>query len=260
VRAVVIVIAGLLAAGCGGGAPAPSPKSVRIAAAADLKFAFEELSAAFRAEQPGGSVEVTFGASGSFFAQLSEGAPFDVFLSANMDYPNKLVEQGRGVNGSVFTYAVGHLVVWVPKSSSPDLPILGIRAVRDPWVRKVAIANPRHAPYGRAAEAALRTAGLYIQVKDSLVFGENVAQTAQLVDSGAADVGLIALSLAIAPPLRDRGRYVEVPAELYPPIEQGAVLLKSAEANEAARAFHAFLKSDRAHTVLDKFGFRRPKG
>ncbi|HEX4590596.1 MAG TPA: molybdate ABC transporter substrate-binding protein, partial [Gemmataceae bacterium] len=216
-RIAVVVIAGLFAVGCGGGPVSPRSQTVRVAAAADLKFAFDELSAAFRKEHPQFKVEVVYGSSGNFFAQLSEGAPFDLFLSANMDYPKKLVEQGRGVPGSVFVYAVGHLVVWVPKASPLDLEKLGIRATAEPAVRKLALANPRHAPYGQAAEAALKRAGIYEQVKDRLVFGENVAQTAQMVDTGAADVGLIALSLAVAAPLRDHGRYFEVDADLYPP-------------------------------------------
>ncbi|HEX4591143.1 MAG TPA: molybdate ABC transporter substrate-binding protein [Gemmataceae bacterium] len=259
-RAVVVVIIGLLVAGCAGRPQTPHPTTARVAAAADLRFAFDDLSAAFKSENPVLSLEVTFGASGSFFAQLSEGEPFDVFLSANTEYPKKLVEQGRGWEFSMFTYAVGHLAVWVPKSSAVDIERLGIRGVADPAVRKVAIANPRHAPYGQAAEAALKRAGVYDQVKDRLVLGENVAQAAQLAESRAADIGVIALSLALSPTLREQGKFVEVSGDLYLPLEQGVVILKWAEKNTAAGAFRDFLATEKARIVLEKFGFRRPKG
>jgi molybdate transport system substrate-binding protein len=248
-----------LVAGCSGGAGSPAQKSVRVAAAADLKFAFDDLSAAFRAKHPDIAIQATYGASGDFFAQLSNGGPFDLFLSADVGYPRKLVEQGQGVQGTEFTYAIGHLVVWLPKASTLDLDKRGLAALTDPAVRKIALANPRHAPYGRAAESALKHAGVYEQVKDRLVFGENVAQAAHFADSGAADVGLIALSLALAPPLRDNGRYWEVPAADFAPLEQGGVILKSAKDMTSPKALRDFLMSDEGRTILDKFGFRRPK-
>src|SRR4029077_6100604 len=133
-------------------------------------------------------------------------APFDIFFSADIDYPRKLIDAGLADADSEFLYAEGRSVGWVPNSSPLDLETLGIRAVADPSVRKVAIANPQHAPYGRAAEAALKTLGAYDAVKDRLVFGENIAQAAQFVESGAADVGLIALSLALSPAMKDKGR------------------------------------------------------
>ena len=176
----IVLIAALMAVGCSGGAASPTQKSVRVAAAADVKFAFDDLSAVFRAKHPDIAVQATYGASGDFFAQLSNGAPFDLFLSADVDYPRKLVEQSQGVQGTEFTYAIGHLVVWLPKASTLDVDKRGLAALADPAVRKIALANPRHAPYGRAAESALKHAGVYEQVKDRLVFGENVAQAAQL--------------------------------------------------------------------------------
>src|SRR5439155_3328701 len=188
--------------GCGGpSGDAATPREVRVAAASDLKFAFDELARDFQARHTGIAVKVTYGSSGNFYTQLASEAPFDLFLSADLDYPRKLVAQGRAVKETEFQYAVGRLVVWVPNGSPLDLDQLGIRAVTDPRVKKVAIANPRHAPYGRAAEAALKHAGVYDQVKDRLVLGENIAQAAQFVESGAADVGLVALSLALAPTL-----------------------------------------------------------
>jgi molybdate transport system substrate-binding protein len=255
-----VVLVGMLAAGCAGGGGSPSARVVRVAAAADLKFAFDDLTTAFRAKRPDIAVSVAYGSSGNFFTQMSNDAPFDLFLSADMDYPRKLVQQGRAVKDSEFQYAVGRVVVWAPAASPLDLEKLGIRACAEPEVKKVAIANPQHAPYGRAAEAALKHAGLYDQVKDRLVLGENVAQAAQFVESGAADVGIVALSLAMAPPLRDRGRYWEVPADGYPRLDQGGVILTGAKDMAAAQALRDFLMSDEGRAVLDKFGFRRPEG
>jgi molybdate transport system substrate-binding protein len=258
----MVLIGSLFAvAGCAAGTgTTPAAREVRVAAAADLKFAFDEVATAFRAKHPDIAVKTTYGSSGNFFTQLSNDAPFDLFLSADIDYPRKLIEQGKAVKESEFLYAIGHLVVWVPKDSPLDVEKLGIRAVADPNVRKVALANPRHAPYGRAAEAALKHLGLYDQVKDRLVLGDNVAQAAQFVDTGAADVGIFALSLALAPTMRDRGRYVEVPADAYPPLEQGGVILTGAKDLAAAQALREFLTSPEARDVLAKYGFRRPGG
>jgi molybdate transport system substrate-binding protein len=247
----------LAAAGCA--SKAPTSREVRVAAAADLKFAFDEVAAAFKAKHPGITVKPTYGSSGHFFTQLSTDAPFDLFLSADIDYPRKLIAQGKAINDSEFVYAVGRLVVWVPAASPVDVAKLGLRAVAEPGVRKISIANPRHAPYGRAAEAALKHAGLYDRVKDRLVLGENVAQAAQFVDTGAADVGVFALSLALAPTMRDRGRYVEVPADAYPPLEQGGVILTAATDRDAAQALRDFLTGDDGRAVLAKYGFRRPE-
>jgi molybdate transport system substrate-binding protein len=255
-----VFIVGILAVGCAGSGGSPSARVVRVAAAADLKFAFDALTTDFRAKHPDIAVSVAYGSSGNFFTQMSSDAPFDLFLSADMDYPRKLVEQGRAVKDSEFQYAVGRVVVWAPAASPLDLEKLGIRACAESGVKKVAIANPRHAPYGRAAEAALKHAGLYDQVKDRLVLGENVAQAAQFAESGAADVGIIALSLALASPLRDRGRYWEVPADAYLRLDQGGVILTGAKDMDAAQALRDFLMSDEGQSVLNRFGFRRPEG
>ncbi|MEJ7640188.1 MAG: molybdate ABC transporter substrate-binding protein [Singulisphaera sp.] len=195
--------------------------SVSVAAAADLKFALEDLIDHFKRRHPAIKVKVTYGSSGSLFAQISQSAPFDIFFSADMDYPRKLIEGGFAGGDGEFLYAEGHIMVWVPNDSPLDLETLGIRAVTAPSVRKVAIANPRHAPYGRAAEAALKNLGVYEEVRDRLVLGENVAQAAQFVASGAADVGIIARSLASAPSMRGEGRSWPVPTGAHPPLRQG---------------------------------------
>ena len=254
----------LLLTGCGGNtappiAETPTTKAtIAVAAAADLKFAFEEVIAEFQKRRPEIEVKPTFGSSGSFFAQLTNQAPFDMYLSADVDYPRKLVEQGQAIAETEFPYAVGHLVVWAPNDSPLDVEQRGIQALADPGVRKIAIANPKFAPYGRAAEAALKHFELYDAVKDRLVFGENVSQTAQFVESGAADVGIIALSLALSPALKDKGRFWPVPLEAHPPLEQGGVILSWTKHREACEELRSFLSSDSGREILRRYGFELP--
>ena len=232
-------------------------RRVNVAAASDLKFALDELVEAFGRTAPGIAVTVTYGSSGTFFSQISNGAPFDMFLSADVDYPKRLAEAGLAAKDSVFPYAVGRIVLWVPATSR--LPVeRGLQVLASPDLRKIAIANPRHAPYGRAAEAALRTFGVYDAVKDRLVLGENIAQTAQFVQSGNADAGIIALSLALAPALAREGRYFEVPLESYPRLEQGGVILARASAPEAARRLRDFILSADGRATLKRYGFFLP--
>jgi molybdate transport system substrate-binding protein len=234
-----------------------NPTVVTVAAAADLKFAFDELVQEFNDKNPSIKINTTFGSSGNFFSQLQSGAPFDLFLSADAQYPRKLAEAGLGAD-DVFLYAVGRIAVWVPKSSTIDVEKLGIKALFEPSVRKIAIANPEHAPYGRAAVAALKSLKVYDQVQSKLVFGENIAQAAQFVQSGAADIGILALSLAVAPQLRDAGRYWEVPQEVSPKIEQGGIILKSAHDLPSARALRDFILSERGRQILKHYGFSLP--
>jgi molybdate transport system substrate-binding protein len=231
---------------------------VRVAAAADLKFALDELVTKYRASHPSVEVAVTYGSSGNFFQQLSNKAPYDLFLSADAAYPRKLVEAGLAVKGSEFLYARGRIVLWVRKDSPLDVEKRGLQALLDPSVRKIAIANPRVAPFGRAAEAALKAAGLYEKVQDRLVLGENIAQTAQFAESGAADAGLIALSLAAAPAMREKGRFWPVPAKLHPPIEQGGAAMTWAEDPPATTDFRAFLTGKDGLSVLEHYGFDAP--
>src|SRR5260370_14001065 len=189
-RGAVFLLVGLsaAAAGCQRPAEAAETRTLGVAAAADLKVAFADIVAAFQRQNPDVKVEVTYGSSGNFYSQLSSRAPFDLFLSADLDYPRRLVEQGLATPNSEFSYAVGGLVLWVPKASPIALEKLGIEALLDPSVRKIAIANPRHAPYGRAAEAALKELGVYESVKDKLVYGEHIIHTAQLFDNRAPHI------------------------------------------------------------------------
>ena len=231
---------------------------VSVAAASDLKYALDELIVEFEKAHPNIDVEPTYGSSGNFFAQLSNKAPFDIFLAADIDYPRKLIEQGQAVKESEFMYAIGHLVVWVRNESPLDVTGLGVQALVDPGVRKIAIANPKHAPYGRAAEAALKHLEVYGQVQDRLVLGENIAQAALFVESGAADVGIIALSLAMAPAMKEKGRYWSVPLDAYPRLEQGGAILNWARDRDATNAFRSFMTSEKGRNTLRRYGFQLP--
>ena len=257
VTALVVAVgaAGIVLAGGGVGA---ERRPVRIAAASDLRFALEEVVARLRKVQPGLDVQVTYGSSGTFFAQLVNGAPFDLFMSADTDYPRQLAMRGLTLRGSEFTYAIGRLALWVPVASPLDVEKNGLQVLVDPRVRHVSIANPATAPYGRAAEAAMRQAMVYDRVKPKLVLGENVAQALQFVQSGSAEVGVVALSLAIAPTVNDSGRFWTVPLEMYPRLEQGGLILRSAADADAARAVRAFLIGGEGRSILKRYGFFLP--
>lgn len=229
---------------------------ITVAAASDLTYAMNEIAANFEKET-GCSVKVSYGSSGNFLTQIENGAPFDVFFSADIAYPKKLEAEGLAAPGSTYLYAVGKIVLWTRKDSKLDLA-KGLSALRDPSVKKISIANPAHAPYGRAAEEALRKAGVYDAVKDRLVLGENISQAAQFVQSGNADAGIIALSLAASPAMKDDGRYEKIPDELYTPIEQGAVVTRAAANPKGARLLLDFIKIPVTAEVLERFGFTLP--
>ena len=234
---------------------AESPRTLAIAAAADLQFALVEVKDAFARSNPGVEVAVTYGSSGNFYTQLLNKAPFDLFLSADLSYPRKLVEAGLADGATEFRYSRGRLVLWVLKASPIPVEQLGMQALLHPAARKVAIANPRHAPYGRAAEAVLTKSGLLDAVTPRLVFGENIGQAAQFVQTGAADIGILALSLARAPVMVNHGRYWEVPQDAHPPLDQGGVVLKHARNRAEALAFCAFLRSPAGLEILRRYGF-----
>jgi molybdate transport system substrate-binding protein len=268
-RWAVLLCAVLLPAlvGCSGGAAGQgaspsagdtSPRAtVRVAAAADLKFALDEVSATLARATPPIDLAISYGSSGTFFQQLSNGAPFDLYLSADLEYPRKLVAAGLASSSDLFGYAVGRLVVWAPTGSPVD-PRRGMAALADPQARRIAIANPEHAPYGVAAVAAMKSAGVYEAARSRLVLGENVAQAAEFVLSGSAQVGVIALSLARSPQLRGQGSYAEVPLDSYPRIDQGGVVLASAKEPAAARRVRDYLRSEAGVAVLKSYGFFLP--
>lgn len=196
-----------------------------IAAASDLNFAFKELVTEFE-KTSGHHVKLSLGSSGNFYSQIQNGAPFDLYFSADIGYPRKLEEAGLTVPGSLYRYAVGRIVLWAGHESRLDMA-KGMGVLREQGIKKIAIANPKHAPYGRAAVSAMEHFSIYQQVRDRLVLGENISQAAQFVESGACDVGIIALSLALAPTMKAKGTYWEVPADAHPALDQGGVILKS---------------------------------
>jgi molybdate transport system substrate-binding protein len=232
-----------------------SAQTLRIAAAADLQYALPDLAAQYE-KQTGVKLAITYGSSGNFFAQIQNGAPFDLFLSADMEYPRKLIDAGLADSKFVQVYATGLLILWLPPDSPLD-PAAGLKTLLDPRIQKIAIANPEHAPYGRAAVEAMGSAGLSDQLKSKLVFGENIAQTAQFVQSGSAQAGLIALSLALSPALISGKRWI-VPTDLYSHIDQGLVLLKSSPNKLAARSFLTFFYSPKARATLVHYGYSMP--
>ena len=224
-----------------------------VAAAADLQFAMQDVTARFQKET-GKTVKVIYGSSGNFFQQIQNGAPFDIFFSANLDFAKKLEAAGLAEPGSYYQYARGRIVIWVAKESKIDLTS-GMKALLDPSVKKIAVANPQHAPYGQAAVAAMEKENIYDRVKDKFVLGENISQTASFVISGSADVGIVALSLALSPNMKDRGRYAEVPVSEYPPIEQACVILSSSKTKDTARQFLSFIRTPAVGDVLRSYGF-----
>jgi molybdate transport system substrate-binding protein len=228
-------------------------QAITVAAAADLQFAMQDVAARFQKET-GKTVKLIYGSSGNFFQQIQNGAPFDMFFSANLDYPKKLESTGLTVSGSYYQYARGKIVVWVPNESKLDLSS-GLQVLMNPSIKKIAVANPQHAPYGQAAVAAMQNENIYDKVKDKFVLGENISQTASFVVSGAADVGIVALSLALSPNMKDKGRFAEIPAAEYPPIEQACVILSSSKNKETAKQFLSFIKTAEVADTLRTYGF-----
>jgi molybdate transport system substrate-binding protein len=256
VRMLVMVAAtGWLAAGQARPAPAPPPV-VRIAAAADLKLPLDAIAERLARRQPAMRVQPSYGSSGSLHAQLRQRAPYDVFLSADVEYPRDLVSRGLGVDADLFTYAIGHLVVWVPASSTLPIERDGLLALAA--ASHVAIANPRFAPYGRAAEAALRSAGLWARLTGRIVLGENVAQAAQFAQSGAADAAIVGKTLAAAPAMRSAGRSWDVPEHAHTPLTQAGLIMPWAVSRAAAVEFRDYLLSAEGRQVLASHGLEPP--
>jgi molybdate transport system substrate-binding protein len=233
-------------------------QEITVAAAADLQFVLPEVAARFE-KQTGRHVKLVFGSSGNFFAQIQNGAPFDLFFSADIDYAKNLESAGLAEPGSLSEYATGKIVLWLPNDSKFD-PQRGLDLLLDPGVRKIAIANPQHAPYGRAAVAALQHQGLYDRVKDKLVLGENISQAVSFVVAGSADAGIVAMSLALAPSLKDKGKYAEVPSDEYPAIQQAAVVLKSSKQKATAQSFLTYATSASVSDLWKTYGFIVPHG
>ena len=238
-------------------AAARGDPQLAVAAAASLGPAVREVARAFEAERPGVEVGLTLGASGTFLAQIRNGAPFDLFLSADREYPAMAIAEKLAAPANERVFAIGSLVAWLPPGSTLDLGKRGLAALADPAVERIAIANPAVAPFGRAAEAALRAAGVYDAVKEKLVLGTSVAQAAHFASTGAADVALLPLSLTFEEALAG-GRVVPVPASLYPRIEQSGIVLSRARDPALASAFLAFLGGEKGRAILAKYGYGLP--
>jgi len=267
-------------------APIARSQEVTLAAAADLTYCVPQLNAAFEKANPGAAVKAAFGSSGNFYQEIRNGAPFDLFMSADMQYPQKLAQEGFA--SQPVEYAAGRLVLW---SMSLDVS-RGLAILSDPAVKHIAVANPDHAPYGRAAKAALEKTGLWDELAPKLVFGESVGQTAQFVRTGNAEAGLVAMSLVVGPgkpvelkpspltppgdypplkpnfgsgsvvvvgPAQRAGHFYEVPAGDYPALDQGVVVTKAGAGKPLAQAYVTFLQSEEARKIFGQYGFRLPK-
>jgi molybdate transport system substrate-binding protein len=251
-RSAVLTMAALCLA-----AASVAAQTLTVAAASDLQSVLPAIASQFE-KDTGQKVTLTFGSSGNFFTQIQNGAPFDVFLSADIDYPRRLEASGEAERGTVYKYATGHIVVWTRTDSGIDVRG-GLATLLDARVRRIAIANPQFAPYGRAAVAALRHEGLYERVRTKFVLGDNISQAAQFAQSGAADVGLVALSVALSPALKSFGTYLEIPESWYPPIDQAAVVLAASRRKAVARQFIDYLKQSDSARALQSYGFAVPR-
>lgn len=229
-----------------------------IAAAADLNPALGDIGQRFETKT-GIHIKLSFGASGALTQQIQNGAPFDIFFSADLDYPRQLIAQGHADGSSFYKYALGKLVLWVPKDCPLDVEHQGMNVLLDPSVKKIAIANPQHAPYGRAAVEALRHAGYYDKVAEHFVIGENISQAAQFVESGNAQAGFVALAHVLSPAVKDKGKFWIIPAEDYSPLDQGVVLLAKSQRKREARQFLEFVRSKGVAEILKKYGFTLPQ-
>jgi len=251
-------LAAIAAAACGAADRRPPARStVRVAAASDLNAAMGDVIARFSAAHAV-DVSVSYGSSGTLYAQLLNRAPFDIFFSADAEYARQLAARGFASPGSDFVYAIGRLALWVKRESPIDVEHEGLQALAAASVAHVSIANPQHAPYGRAAVAALRWAHVDERVQPKLVFGENVAQALQFAETGAADAAIVARSLVSAPAVQNRGRWLAIPAEAHPRLEQRGVVLENASDPQAARAFRDFILGGDGRAILEQYGFLLP--
>lgn len=249
----LLFVAAIVAAGANPTAQGPP---LAVAAASDLQTALPRLLADFE-KSTGRTTMASFGSSGTLFAQIQNGAPFDVFFSADIDYPRRLVTAGQADADSLFMYATGRVVLWTRADSGIDIR-KGLAILLDARVRRIAVANPELAPYGRAAVAALKSANIYDSVTGKLVFGDNISQTAQLAQSANADVGLIAHSLALNDTMKGSGTFIDLPASTCPPVVQGMVIVSASRNKSGARALLQYVKGPEAQRTLHVLGFGAP--
>ncbi|HEY9446219.1 MAG TPA: molybdate ABC transporter substrate-binding protein [Burkholderiales bacterium] len=236
---------------------ATAEKPPVVAAASDLRFAMEEIAARFQRES-GRAVKLSFGSSGNYYRQIQQGAPFELFMSADESYVLRLAEAGRMRDRGVL-YAIGRIVLYAPRGATwqPDPQMKSLReALRGNRIPRFAIANPEHAPYGRAAEQALRKAGVWPAIQPHLVLGENVSQAAQFASSGSTAGGIFAYSFALAPNLAGSGSYVLLSEEMHEPLRQRMALVKGA--GGTAQALYSYLQEPAARAILKRYGFALP--
>ena len=240
-------------------APVRAAETVSIAAAADLVYCLDDMNAAFKKAHPDADLKVSSGSSGKFTTEIKQGAPYEVFMSADIGFPKDLIKAGQADEKSLTTYAFGRLVFWTAHPETVDVT-KGLEVLRkDEPVKKLAIANPDHAPYGLAAKQALEHDKLWDGVQSRLVMGDNISQTAQFVATGNADAGIVALSLVITGKLAKVGKWTEIPADKYAPLEQAVVLTKKGTENPLAKAYLEFLRTPEARKIFDNYGFRLPE-
>jgi molybdate transport system substrate-binding protein len=235
-------------------AHASQSRHITIAAAADLRYALDAVIATYHQRHPQDAIAVTYGSSGKLLTQIEQGAPFELFFSADSEYPKQLVAAG-GAGGVPAPYALGHIVIW---SASIDASTLTVADLAQPSFGRIAIANPEHAPYGKRAEQAMRAAGVWDAVQPRLVYGENIAQTAQFIVSGNARVGIIAQSLVLDPGMAKKGSYAVIPASLYQPLLQSFVLTRRGADSTLAHDFAQYVQATEARGVFSRYGFGLP--
>jgi len=228
---------------------------ILIAAASDLKFTLDSVINAF-SKTNNGKIDVTYGSSGKLTEQIINGAPFHIFFSADILYPERLKQQEQ-TSSEIYHYATGRLVIW---SKKIDPGKDGMKSLLDPGAKKIAIANPLHAPYGKRAMESLKFYKLSDSMSSKLVYGENISQAAQFASTGAADIGIIALSIALSPNMKKQnGRYFLIPEDSHQPLIQGAVITLHGRENKLAATFFEFIKSDETAKILSHYGFSNPK-
>ncbi len=231
---------------------AQSGQKISIVAAANLKVALDSIASVFKIQNPNSDVEITYGASGKLFEQISNSAPFDIFFSADMEYPNKLKQKKLTVS-DVKLYAIGQLVIWSKKTDPNEKQM---NSLLNAGINKVSIANPATAPYGEKAVESMKYYKVYDKIQNKLVYGENITQAAQFVTFGAADIGITALSLALSPAMqKEGGKYYIIPEKSHQPLEQGCVILKHAIGNATAVKFYDFISSSTAIDILTYYGY-----
>ena len=226
---------------------------ITVAAASDLKFALTDMRDAYVKTHPGDTIDLIFGSSGNFATQVKNGAPYDLFYSADISFPQKLATDGYAAS-AVMPYAIGRIVVWQTQTKQP----LTLAELASPRIKRLAIANPRHAPYGMRAVEALKSAGVWNTVQPRLAMGENIAQAAQYVESGAADAGIVALSLVRSPALAGKGAYTLIDASLHAPLQQAYIVTRHGAGNKLAADFAAYTQSPASLAILKRYGFTLP--